>query len=244
MESGRSRKLIASTSRKNDPMEGILQGRRVLVTGASGRLGRIVTASFFRAGAHVVGADADPSGAEMERCDRVDLTDESAVADYFSGLAREGVLLDAVVHTVGMWDGRPLAETDLERWRLVMDVNLTSTFLVFREALRLHERLGDDRTLRLIAFASGQGADRGRGQQAAYSAGKAGVMRLVESVAEEYAERAVTAHAIAPSMILFEGMEDEKGIPVQDVANLCLLLAGSAGDAMNGAVIRAYGSLV
>lgn len=225
-------------------MEGLLKDREVLVTGAAGRLGKVVTASLQRAGAKVVGADADPSGAGIEDCRRVDLTDEDEVAACFEALQNEGVRLDAVIHTVGMWDGRPLAETGLDRWRLVMDVNLTSTFLVFREALKYRERTGGDHPLRLIAFSSGQGADRGRSKQGAYSAGKAGVMRLVESVAEEYADAGVTAHAIAPSMILFEGMEDEKGIPVQDVANLCLLLSGTAGDALNGAVVRAYGTLI
>jgi NAD(P)-dependent dehydrogenase (short-subunit alcohol dehydrogenase family) len=198
-----------------------------------------------RAGARVAGVDADPSTAQIEPCYAGDLTDESSVRALFDRLSADGGLPEVVVHTVGMWDGRPFEDTDLEQWRLAMDVNLTTTFLVFREAVRRHRQNGAaDRTLRLIAFGSGQGADRGRGQQAAYSAAKAGVIRLVEALADEYSEQDVTAHAIAPSMILFEGMEDEKGIPAEDLANLCALLAGPAGDALNGAVIRAYGTLV
>jgi 3-oxoacyl-[acyl-carrier protein] reductase len=69
------------------------------------------------------------------------------------------------------------------------------------------------------------------------------VIRLVEALGEEYGEAGITAHAIAPSMILFDGMEDEKGIPAEDLARLCVLLAGPAGDALNGAVVRAYGTL-
>lgn len=224
-------------------MEGFFDGEHVLVTGASGRLGRVVTTTFSEAGAEVLGVDTDPSAANVANCYTADLTNEASVTELFRRLEQDGVVLRAVVHTVGMWDGRPLVETDLDRWRLVMDVNLTSTFLVFREALRSRARLNLTESLRLIAFASGQGADRGRSKQAAYSAGKAGVMRLVEAVAEEYAEDSVTTHAIAPSMILFEGMADEKGIPVQDLANLCLILAGPAGEALNGAVVRAYGTL-
>lgn len=224
-------------------MEGQLKGFDVLVTGAAGRLGRVVTATFEEAGARVVGADADPSGAVVDRCHKVDLTDDASVARLFAGLIDEGVSLRAVVHTVGMWDGRPFHETEADRWKLVMDVNLTSTFLVFREAVRYRDRVGLKEPMRLIAFASGQGADRGQAKQSAYSASKAGVMRLVESLADEYADDGITAHAIAPSMILFDGMEDKKGIPVQDVANLCLILAGPAGEAVNGAVVRAYGTL-
>ena len=224
-------------------MDGLFAGEQVLITGAAGRLGRIVTATFNRAGATVLGVDANPSGTEVEGCYGADLTDEDSVSNLFKALEEDGVVLRAVIHTVGMWDGRAFVETDLEKWRLVLDVNLTSTFLVFREALRSRARLGITDPLRLIAFASGQGVDRGRVQQAAYSASKAGVMRVVEAVAEEYADSAVTTHAIAPSMILFDGMEDEKGIPVQDLANLCLILAGPAGVALSGAVVRAYGTL-
>lgn len=224
-------------------MEGLLEGYDVLVTGASGRLGTVVCASFEQAGARVFRADANPSSKDGRTCRRVDLTDESSVVELFSSLRDEGAMLRAVVHTVGMWDGRPIEETDADRWRLVMDVNLTTLFLVFREALRLHSRIRSDDPIRLIAFASGQGADRGLAEQAAYSASKAGVIRLVESIAGEYAEDSVTAHAIAPSMILFEGMDDQRGIPVEDLANLCVLLAGPAGSALNGQTVRAYGTL-
>lgn len=225
-------------------MKALLKGSTVLVTGAAGRLGRVVTTTFEEAGARVVGVDSDPARAAVEHCHAADLTDEGAVVELFRTLEEDEVFPNAVIHTVGMWDGRPLTETDLDRWRLVMDVNLTSTFLVFREALRHRARNDTKAVLRLIAFASGQGADRGRSEQAAYSAGKAGVMRLVEALAEEYSEHGVTAHAIAPSMILFEGMEHQKGIPVQDIANLCVLLSGTAGEALNGAIVRAYGSLI
>lgn len=225
-------------------MDELLKGHNVLITGAAGRLGRVVSASFEMAGARVVGADADPSSAEVEPCHGTDLTDEQSVQDLFSRFERDGISFQTVVHTVGIWDGRPLIETDLEAWQRLVDVNLTSSFLVLREALRLRYKAKSELPLRLIVFASGQGADRGVAGQAAYSASKAGVIRLVESIADEYADDDVTAHAIAPSMILFDGMEREKGIPVQDLANLCVLLAGPAGSALSGSVVRAYGSLL
>lgn len=224
-------------------MTEMLEGQDVLVTGAAGRLGRVVSATFEAAGAHVFGADADPSASNLDGCHGVDLTDERAVQDLFARFEREHISLRAVVHTVGMWDGRPLIDTDLAAWRRVIDVNLTTAFLVLRESLRLRARSKSAFPLRLITFASGQGADGGVAKQAAYSASKSGVIRLVESIADEYEEEGVTAHAIAPSMILFEGMDREQGIPVQDLANLCVLLAGSAGDALSGDVIRAYGTL-
>jgi NAD(P)-dependent dehydrogenase (short-subunit alcohol dehydrogenase family) len=152
--------------------------------------------------------------------------------------------IDVLIHTVGTWDGTSITDLEFDRWQSIMDINLTSTFLVFREALRLRAENPDSGPLRLIAFGSGQGADRGAAEQAPYSASKAGVIRLVESVAAEYMDNGVTTHAIAPSVILFDGMEDQKGIPVHDLANLCLVLAGEAGESMSGTTVRAYGTLV
>lgn len=224
-------------------MKGIFNGEHVLITGAAGRLGRVVASTFKEAGASVIGVDSNPSESSLPTCHGADLTDESSVIGLFRQLEIDGVIPRAVIHTVGMWDGRSFDETEFERWKLVLDVNLTSTFLVFREAIRFHQRLAIEDSLRLVAFSSGQGADRGRAQQAAYSASKAGVMRLVEAVAEEHPDDGITAHAIAPSMILFDGMEKEKGIPATDLANLCVLLAGPAGEPLNGSLVRAYGTL-
>lgn len=96
----------------------------------------------------------------------------------------------------------------------------------------------------LVGIASGQGADRGVAQQAAYSASKAGVVRLVESVAAEYRDAGITAAAVAPSLILFGDEDPEaRGVDVEEVAQLCVTLCGPAGTVHNGSVLRAYGSM-
>jgi len=216
----------------------------LVVTGAQGRLGRVIAAKFSQMGREVVGVDSSTEDVGLIPCYQADLTDEGSVADVFEQIRQTHGEIDVLIHTVGMWDGHPTSGFSLDRWKTVLDVNLTSTFLVFREALRLAENHRNSSSLRLIAMASGQGADRGLAEQAAYSAAKAGVIRLVESIAAEYPERNVTAHAIAPSMILFDGMQDEAGISVHEIANLCAVLAGDAGGLMTGTTIRAYGSVV
>lgn len=216
----------------------------LVITGAKGRLGRIVAAKFQQMGRDVVGVDSNAEDVAPIPCYEADLTDEDSVSEVFEQIRLRHGEIDVLIHTVGMWDGHPTVGLSLDRWKTVLDVNLTSTFLVFREVLRFAKSRGESTTLRLIAMASGQGADRGLAEQAAYSAAKAGVIRLVESIAAEYPERNVTAHAIAPSMILFDGMQDEAGISVHEIANLCAVLAGDAGGLMTGTTIRAYGSVV
>jgi NAD(P)-dependent dehydrogenase (short-subunit alcohol dehydrogenase family) len=219
-----------------------LSGTTVVVTGAGGRLGRVVVGHLLDSGAHVVALDAvRPEGLpEGVTVLATDLTDRPAVQGAFDEIERTAGPPGALIHTVGMWAGQPLVETHLDDWRRVMDVNLTSTFLCFREAAK--RMLAPPAGGRLVAIASRQGADRGVAEQAAYSASKAGVIRLVEAVAAEYGGR-VTASAIAPSTILFGGEgDDAKGVPVEAVADLCVYLCGAGGVIHNGAVLRAYGT--
>lgn len=212
----------------------------VVLTGACGRLGRVLTQHLVEAGAVVAGLDTqrrEPLVAGV-RLFETDLTDEDAVAEVFSRIRAEVGPVGALIHTVGMWDGRPFAETSFADWDRVMRVNLTSAFLTFREAARHMQDNGG----RLVGIASRQGIERGVAEQVAYSASKAGVFRLVESVASEY-DGHITATAVAPSTILFGGEgEGARGVAVDEVAALCVYLCGAGGAIHNGTVLRAYGS--
>ncbi|MEP0546658.1 MAG: SDR family NAD(P)-dependent oxidoreductase [Rhodothermales bacterium] len=220
-----------------------LTGKTIVLTGAFGRLGRILTRRLLADGATVAGLDAraaDPVVAsDRLHLFKADLADEASVAEAFAEVERTVGAAAGLVHTVGMWSGKPFAETSLEAWETMMRVNLTSAFLCFRAAVRQMQAGG---TGRLVAIASKQGADRGVAEQAAYSASKAGVVRLVEAVAAEYVGTGITAAAVAPSTILFEGGGD--GVPAEQVAALCAYLCTDEGAAHNGSVLRTFGSAV
>ncbi len=221
-------------------------GKRIAVTGGGGRLGSRMVSAFAAGGAAlaaIVVSDEEaarvPAG-DGTRVDifRADITSEESVTAVFQQIGRRLDGIDALVHTVGMWKAAPLAETTLEDWNTMLAVNLGSAFLCFREAAALMSLNGGT----LIGLSSGQGADRGAAEQAAYSAAKAGVVRLVESVAAEYGPRGITAHAVAPSTILFDDTPGARGVRAEEIIGICsYLIAG--GESLNGATLRAYGSI-
>ena len=212
----------------------------VVVTGAAGRLGGWMMRGFADEGATVAAIVRDPSRLPEGASGGVfkaNVTDEAEVVAAFQQIGETFGHVDALVHTVGAWAGAPFLDTSLDDWETIVRVNLTSAFLCFREAARLMQGRGG----RLIGIASGQGADRGRARQGGYSASKAGLVRLVEAVAEEFEGTGITTHAIAPSLILYDNDGDQKGVPVSDLVDLALYLYGPAGASLNGATLRAYG---
>ncbi len=218
-----------------------LDQKVVVITGSGGRLGRVVVQKLLDAGATVVGLDARSSSDVTDGVHSfvADLTNEIAVVDDFEQIKTNVGPVDGLIHTVGMWGGAPFVETEMATWETMLAVNLTSTFLTFREAAKqMLERGGH-----LVAITSMQGADRAVAEQGPYSVTKAGVVRLVEAVAAEY-DGLITAAAVAPSMMLFGGEEPgTKGVDVSEVADLCVSLASEAGASHNGTVVRAYGTM-
>lgn len=227
-------------------MSSSMEDRIVVVTGAGGRLGQRLVGAYTDAGATVAGVDQRaedipaPAGATVDTYG-ADLTSERSVTACFAEIADAHGRIDVLIHTVGMWGMAPFHETSLEDWRTMMDVNLTSAFLCFREGVKHMRAHGGQ----IIGMASAQGADGGAGQQPGYSAAKAGIVRLVEAITEEYADDEITAHAIAPSMLLFgEEEPGTAGVAAEHIVDLALYLSDPArGQALNGSVLRAYGTM-
>lgn len=234
-----------------------LTGHVVAVTGAGGRLGQRLGRLLLRRGATLAAIDRPEPLNNLDVLDDAaaraypfDATDEDAVRAGFERIREQQGRLDALVHAVGMWAGAPLLETPQADFERLLRVNLTSAFLCFREAARQMQAAPDEAARdddgspgkRLIGIASRQGADRGAARQYGYSASKAGVVRLVEAAADELKETGITAHAVAPSTILFDEATDRAGVPASRLVALIEYVLSPAGDALSGAVLRAYGS--
>ena len=215
-----------------------MRDQNIIVTGASGRLGSLLATHLQESGAHVAAISSKRLpyrlSSSNSRAYSADIVDEDSVSACARQIDTDFGRIDGLVHAAGAWSATPIASTSLRDWEALLRVNLVSTFLWFREAAALMHDGG-----RLIAFASAQGADRAAEDQSAYSASKAGVIRIVEAAGTEFAPRRITAHAIAPSIIDFGG--GDEGVPATDLLALCDHLLSPAGAALNGTVVRAYG---
>ncbi len=218
--------------------------RVAVVTGAGGRLGRLLCAEFVRRGRPVaafVRSASDPlvsgpdPGVRPVVCD---LTDERAVTAAFARVARESGGIAQFVHAAGAWGMSPLVDTSLEAWRALVDVNLTTAFLSLREATRHALVAGGGH---LVAIAARQGVDGGAAEQGAYSAAKGGLVRLVEAIAAEHGHAGLVARVVAPSMVLFDGTSGS-GVRADELAKRCVDLASPGDPAPNGSVVRLYGT--
>jgi NAD(P)-dependent dehydrogenase (short-subunit alcohol dehydrogenase family) len=229
-----------------------LAGRVVLVTGAAGAIGRAVVAAFTAAGACCQAADVVPA----EGTPACDVTDEASVAASIEAALSLGPLTD-VVHAAGVVSVGPVADLTAAELRGVLEVNLVGSFLVARAAAGAMAGAGS------ITFVSSQAGLRGGANWSAYSASKAGVNRLAESLAQELAPRGIRVNAVCPGNVdtpmsaeairrLAAGSGTAEaeiqaryraGIPLgrfarpEEVASVCVFLASPLASYVTGASI-------
>lgn len=243
-----------------------LTGKTALVTGGGTGVGAAIAAALAEAGAAttICGRREAPlkevaAGHTNISWATADITDESAVAKLF---ADHGPF-QIVIANAGAAESAPLSRTSLEQWQRMIDVNLTGSFLTFREAQR---SLGKSDWGRLIAIASTAGL-KGYGYVAPYCAAKHGVVGLIRALATETAGSGLTANAVCPGFtdtpLLEESIaniaaktgksKDEarkalaktnplgRFISPEEVAAAVLWLVGPGSDAITGQAISVSG---
>jgi 3-oxoacyl-[acyl-carrier protein] reductase len=243
----------------------ILNNKIALVTGAAQGIGRDIALALAQDGADVVICDvnleaAQKTAADIEALGRKALALKTNVAASAEVTAMVDQTIekfgrvDILVNNAGITrDGLILRMKD-EDWDLVMSINLKGAFLCTKAALKFMTK---QRSGTIINIASIVGA-MGNAGQANYVASKAGLIGLTKTIAREYANRGITANAVAPGFIetamtqaLPENVRTDlaKQIPMgklgtpEDVANAVRFLASSRASYITGQVIHVNGGM-
>jgi NAD(P)-dependent dehydrogenase (short-subunit alcohol dehydrogenase family) len=180
-------------------------GKRILVTGAGGGIGRAAAERLATDGARVVVMDLDQGAAARVEGDLIgmgrrakavcsDVSDEDSLqrgmveaVDYLGGL-------DSVVTCAGISLHASMNETSLDLWNLTIRVNLTGTFLTIKHSLPHLDAAGGGSIVTLGSLTSLVAG----GRSASYDASKGGVLQLTRAVAAEWADRGVRANCVCP----------------------------------------------
>jgi NAD(P)-dependent dehydrogenase (short-subunit alcohol dehydrogenase family) len=226
---------------------------RVLITGAAGALGRSVVERFLDGGDRVLAVDANEDAlaeltplAPSDRLSvrRVDLADTAEVGRLFDEVETASGVPRAVVHLVGGFRWARFADFSDADWNYLVKLNLETTFRIFRECARRFERAGGG----AVVAVSAPAALSGEAGVGGYAAAKAGVLRMVESLAREMAPFGGRANAVLPGTMDTPGnrasmpdADPAKWVRTEDVATLIHFLTTPAAVAVNGAAVRVPG---
>lgn len=234
-----------------------LDGRTVLVTGATGGMGLATVRAFAAAGAHVGVADiaaeatqrvaAEVGGTPLE-LDVTSPEDVDRVVDAFASVRGS---IDALVNFAGIVDPRRMDEIDPESWSRVFDVNVRGTWLMCKAVIPHMPEGGS-----IVNIGSRAGLVGGTTSGASYAASKAAVICLTKSVAKFAAPKGIRANVINPGCIetpmldsfapeVREAMPGQAalgrlGTP-EEIADSVLFLASEASSFMTGAQLNVNG---
>ena len=239
-----------------------LEGRRALVTGASGGIGGAVASALHAQGATVALTGRNRAALEeraSELGDRAhvltaDLADSGAADTLVRAAAEAMGGIDILVNNAGLARDGLFVRVKDEDWQAVLDVNLTAGFRLARAALRgmMRARWG-----RIVAITSIVG-QTGNPGQANYAASKAGMTGMTKALAAEVAARNITVNCVAPGFIdtaMTQGLGDDQtarlaeripagrlGTP-EDVASCVIFLASDEAAYVTGQTISVNGGM-
>jgi len=243
----------------------MLDGKIVLVTGASRGIGQAIAFTLGGAGATVIGTATSENGTDkisktfsdnniLGKGMKLNVTDNDQITDLLKAVSEEFGSIDILINNAGITRDNILVRMKEEEWDEIINTNLTSIYKMSKAVLRsmIKKKAG-----RIISITSVVGA-MGNAGQTNYAAAKAGIMGFTKSLAREVGVRGITVNAVAPGFVqtdmtdaLAGDQKDELAaqIPmgrlgtVNEVAQAVLFLAGDSGAYITAQTLHVNGGM-
>ena len=239
-----------------------LKDKYIIVTGASGGIGNAIIEKLNQAGAKILA-----SGTRIEKLDKLknkfrdlktlkfDISESNKVEEFVEAATKElGGNLDCVVNNAGVTQDNLAIRMNLNEWQKVININLTSTFLISKFAIK---KMLKNKSGKIVNITSVIGHTGNLGQ-ANYAASKAGIIAMSKSLAIEYAKKNININCISPGFIktaMTDKLDDKfkeaiiSKIPSarlgepDDIANAVLFLCSSHSSYINGETLHVNGGM-
>ena len=224
-----------------------MQGKVLIVTGALGALGKVVTEAALARGALIAGIDHAPSQlpatTEHIAIGGVDLSDTAQAKTAIEAAAKHFGKLDALINIAGGFAFETVGDGDIKTWHRMHALNLLTALNTSQAAL---PHLAASKAGRIVNIGAMGALQAGSGM-GPYAASKAGVHRLTEALANECKGK-VTVNAVLPSIIDTKANRADmpnadfaKWVTPQELAEVILFLVSDAASGVTGALIPVSG---
>ena len=239
-----------------------LKNKNIIVTGATGGIGNSIVEKLYDNGVNILA-----TGTRIEKLEELkkefknikilkfDISEHEKIEEFINSATEElGGSLDCIINNAGITKDNLAIRMSLEEWTRVIDINLTSTFLMCKYAIKkmLKQKKG-----KIVNITSIVGHTGNTGQSN-YAASKAGIIGFSKSLAMEYAKKNININCVSPGFIQTEMTnkinEDYKKIliskipsgrlgNVEDVSNSVAFLASNMSDYITGETLHVNGGM-
>ena len=239
-----------------------LKNKNIIVTGATGGIGNSIVKRLNDCGANIVASGTNDEKLEKLKSNfdkikilKFDISKIDEVEKFIDNATTElNGKLDCIINNAGVTQDNLAIRMSLDEWKKVIDINLTSTFLLSKFSIK---KMLKNKSGKIINITSIVGHTGNLGQ-ANYTASKAGIVAMSKSLAIEYAKKNININCISPGFIktaMTDKIDDKfketivlkipsarLGEP-EDVANAVLFLASNQSDYINGETLHVNGGM-